>query len=170
VGLAFAALPSRGFLPCVLRYTSWTASTNSNFCAAGERDVHRFQFGTSKKCLSICSAHACQPSPHCSCSLVQLTSPDGHHPNLLGHFTHDGYWKVLRKGVAPAFSPRNIRNEFPHLLEVVDRLCGAIASAGPNRTIDIDNLLQVNDRVPSLLFHTHFSELMQPGWNYSLSR
>jgi hypothetical protein len=50
---------------------------------------------------------------------LQMTSPDGRQPNLLGHLTHDGYWKLVRKGVAPAFSPKNIRSagqRLQHLL------------------------------------------------------
>lgn len=39
----------------------------------------------------------------------QMTSPGGRSPNLLCHHLHSGYWKLVRKGVAPAFNPRNIR-------------------------------------------------------------
>jgi hypothetical protein len=42
-------------------------------------------------------------------NLMQLTSPDGRLPNLLGHQTHTGHWRLVRKGVAPAFNPKNIR-------------------------------------------------------------
>lgn len=39
----------------------------------------------------------------------QLTSPGGRQPNMLGHATNDGYWKLVRKGTAPAFNPQHIR-------------------------------------------------------------
>lgn len=71
-----------------------------------------------------------------------LTTPGGRQPNLLGHLTHDGYWKLIRKGVAPAFAPRAIRAEFPHLLAVVDRLSAAFTSIGAERFVDVDNALQ----------------------------
>lgn len=73
---------------------------------------------------------------------MQLTSPDGRAPNLIGHYSNDGYWRLVRKGVAPAFAPAHIRAEFPHLLSVVDRMSAVIAAAGPDRFIDVDNLLQ----------------------------
>lgn len=39
----------------------------------------------------------------------QLTSRHGELPNLVTNSTNDDYWKAIRKGVAPAFSPTNIR-------------------------------------------------------------
>jgi cytochrome P450 len=71
-----------------------------------------------------------------------LTSPDGRQPNLLGHLSHGGYWKLVRKGVAPAFAPRHIRAEFPHLLAVVDRLSAVLTAIGPEHFVDVDNALQ----------------------------
>lgn len=156
-----------------------------------------------------------------------MTSPGGRSPNLLCHHLHSGYWKLVRKGVAPAFNPRNIRceigegmrgstggrgkpslwhglcwhlaaahglparlptrpqpvqrgillrpsrrcclsappmsraccgpvcrrrNEFPHVLELTEQLCGALYSAGPEQYVDVDNLLQVQGERCLLLF------------------
>ena len=39
----------------------------------------------------------------------KLTSPHGRTPNMLGYPSNDGYWRLVRKGTSPAFSPRNIR-------------------------------------------------------------
>lgn len=42
--------------------------------------------------------------------MMQLTSDSGH-PNLLTAKTGDPLWRLVRKGVAPAFNPQNIRSE-----------------------------------------------------------
>lgn len=39
---------------------------------------------------------------------LQMTSDSGH-PNLLTAKTGDPLWRLVRKGVAPAFNPQNIR-------------------------------------------------------------
>ena len=39
---------------------------------------------------------------------LQLTSDSGH-PNLFTAKTGDPQWRLVRKGVAPAFNPQNIR-------------------------------------------------------------
>ncbi|KAI3424890.1 hypothetical protein D9Q98_008274 [Chlorella vulgaris] len=75
-------------------------------------------------------------------TIDQMTSPGGRHPNLLGHGSHSGYWRLVRKGVAPAFSPRNIRAEFPHVLELTEQLSEVLYRAGPQLYLDLDNLLQ----------------------------
>lgn len=41
--------------------------------------------------------------------LLQVTSDSGH-PNLLTAKTGDHLWRLVRKGVAPAFNPQNIRS------------------------------------------------------------
>lgn len=41
------------------------------------------------------------------CLLLQLLHAEGK-PNIFTSHT-DEYWKLVRKGVAPAFSPKNIR-------------------------------------------------------------
>lgn len=46
---------------------------------------------------------------------VQMTSRNGHVPSLVTMSTDDAYWKAIRKGVAPAFSPANIRQVASHL-------------------------------------------------------
>ena len=40
---------------------------------------------------------------------LQMTSGSGH-PNLLTAKTGDHLWRLVRKGVAPAFNPQNIRS------------------------------------------------------------
>ena len=38
-----------------------------------------------------------------------MTSKHGELPSLVTNATNDAYWKAIRKGIAPAFSPANIR-------------------------------------------------------------
>ena len=70
-----------------------------------------------------------------------LTSPD-FMPNLLGHVTQDGYWRLVRKGIAPAFSPRAIRAEFGHVLSLADEVAAILRGAGSGGFVDVGALLQ----------------------------
>lgn len=45
---------------------------------------------------------------HC-CHIVKVTSYVGE-PNMLSAKTGDPLWRLVRKGVAPAFNPQNIRS------------------------------------------------------------
>ena len=72
-----------------------------------------------------------------------LTSPGGRCPNMLGYTTNSGYWHLVRKAVAPAFSPRNIRAEFGHVLALAEQMCEIMRGAGPDAFVDVDQLFQV---------------------------
>lgn len=69
------------------------------------------------QCMSSCHVQGSADSRRsrscrscsCHCCAVQLTSPGGRHPSLLSHLTHKGHWRLVRRGTAPAFSPKNIR-------------------------------------------------------------
>ena len=78
-------------------------------------------FDAAKDCVCICQDCACPAvdrhtelqkkiSQHVSRTVCtfQLTSNVGE-PNLLTAKTGDQYWRLVRKGVAAAFNPQNIR-------------------------------------------------------------
>lgn len=94
-------------------------------------------------------------------SFNTLTSPGGRTPNMLGHTASHGYWHLVRKGVAGAFSPRNIRGQFPHVLRLADQIAGILRGAGPAAVLDLDNLLQreAMDVIGRIGFQTDFGAL-----------
>lgn len=96
--------------------------------------------------------------------LSSLTSPGGKHPSILSHLTNDGYWWALRKGVAPAFSPLNIRNEFHHVLRIADQVT-EILRASSSQYVDVDNLFQraSMDVIGRIGFGSDFGAI--PSWN-----
>ena len=67
----------------------------------------------------------------------------------------------VRKGVAGAFSPRNIRGQFPHVLRLADQIAGILRGAGPAAVLDLDNLLQreAMDVIGRIGFQTEFGAL-----------
>ncbi|KAL3150250.1 hypothetical protein ABBQ32_000104 [Trebouxia sp. C0010 RCD-2024] len=74
-------------------------------------------------------------------TLDTLTSRHGELPSLVTNSTNDVYWKAIRKGVAPAFSPTNIRKGFAHVLSTTDRLLALLEHGRSNAPLDMDNLL-----------------------------
>ncbi|KAK9905036.1 hypothetical protein WJX75_008344 [Coccomyxa subellipsoidea] len=50
----------------------------------------------------------------------------------------DDYWKLVRKGVAPAFSPKNIRKGFGHVVQVNRQLI-SILEEKRGAPVDLDN-------------------------------
>ncbi|KAK9901112.1 hypothetical protein WJX75_006543 [Coccomyxa subellipsoidea] len=66
-----------------------------------------------------------------------LTSNAGE-PNLLSAKTGDPYWRLVRKGVAPAFNPQKIRQGFGHVLEAASQLLQVLKQRGPDQAVDID--------------------------------
>ncbi|CAL8464267.1 g3802 [Coccomyxa elongata] len=58
-------------------------------------------------------------------------------PNIFTSHT-DEYWKLVRKGVAPAFSPKNIRKGFGHVVQVNRQLI-SILEAKQGAPVDLDN-------------------------------
>ncbi|BDA49870.1 Cytochrome P450 3A28 [Coccomyxa sp. Obi] len=65
-----------------------------------------------------------------------LLHPQGK-PNIFTSHT-DEYWKLVRKGVAPAFSPKNIRKGFGHVVQVNRQLI-SILEAKQGAPVDLDN-------------------------------
>ncbi|DBA86903.1 hypothetical protein WJX79_003539 [Trebouxia sp. C0005] len=74
-------------------------------------------------------------------TLDLMTSRHGELPNLVTSATDDVYWKAIRKGISPAFSPANIRKGFLHVLASSNQVLARIHEAGPDATLDMDNLL-----------------------------
>ncbi|CAL8468775.1 g8316 [Coccomyxa elongata] len=70
-----------------------------------------------------------------------LTSNVGE-PNLLTAKTGDQYWRLVRKGVAAAFNPQNIRQGFRHVLEPANQLIEILRERGPEKAVDIDDAAQ----------------------------
>ncbi|KAK9807492.1 hypothetical protein WJX72_000759 [[Myrmecia] bisecta] len=62
-------------------------------------------------------------------------------PNIFTSRTDD-YWKLVRKSVAPAFNPKNIRKGFGHVLQVNRQLIDILRGRGPTTTVDLDNATQ----------------------------
>ena len=56
--------------------------------------------------LNSCKSQGCDTHYYV---LLQMTSRHGELPSLVTNATTDVYWKAIRKGIAPAFSPANIR-------------------------------------------------------------
>lgn len=48
-----------------------------------------------------------------------LMSPGGRTSTMFTHPNHDGYWKLVRKGAAAAFSPMHMRCEREHIFGVI---------------------------------------------------
>ncbi|KAK9816727.1 hypothetical protein WJX72_004273 [[Myrmecia] bisecta] len=61
-------------------------------------------------------------------------------PSLLTALT-DTRWKAVRKGIAPAFSPQNLRKSFHYVVEAGQQLRRILLDWGPDTVVDIDNAL-----------------------------
>jgi fatty acid synthase len=70
-------------------------------------------------------------------------------PCLISAATADPYWRVVRKGVAPAFNSANMRKAFDTVLEVAQRLVARLAAdgGGGSSPIDVDGALQVRNLI-----------------------
>ncbi|CAL8464901.1 g4436 [Coccomyxa elongata] len=89
-------------------------------------------------------------------------------PCLISTATADPYWRVVRKGVAPAFNSTNIRKGFGTVLEVAKRLVDRLKEHGAESAIDIDGALQCEsfDVIGSVGFGHDFratADLAGPG-------
>ena len=63
----------------------------------------------------------------------------GHH-TLFSADTNSPYWRLVRKGTAPAFVMKNIRNGFPGIVALADRMGRGLAGAGAGSPIDMNNV------------------------------
>ncbi|KAK9826059.1 hypothetical protein WJX74_008792 [Apatococcus lobatus] len=51
----------------------------------------------------------------------------------------DDHWRLVRKAVAPAFNPKNIRHGFQFVQQTVSQLIDILKLRGPDEVIDMDN-------------------------------
>ena len=63
----------------------------------------------------------------------------GHH-TLFSSPTNSPYWRLVRKGTAPAFVMKNIRNGFPGIVALADRVGRGLATNGADAPIDMNNV------------------------------
>ncbi|KAL4859962.1 Cytochrome P450 4V2 [Chlorella vulgaris] len=81
---------------------------------------------------------------------VPLSSDKGH-PSLFSASTHSPYWRLVRKGVAPGFSSRCLRQgpevlqrlvgaEFRHIQHTAAQLLTQLRDIGPDTVFDVDRL------------------------------
>ncbi|KAK9915327.1 hypothetical protein WJX75_007673 [Coccomyxa subellipsoidea] len=73
---------------------------------------------------------------------LDVVTSNAGEPNLLSAKTGDPYWRLVRKGVAPAFNPQNIRQGFGHVLEATSQLIQVLKQRGPEKAVDIDDAAQ----------------------------
>ncbi|CAL8468296.1 g7836 [Coccomyxa elongata] len=67
---------------------------------------------------------------------------DKGHKSILTGQTSSQSWRLVRKGVMPAFSPNNIRHGFQHVLDIVGQLLRILKAGGEHAVVDMDNLLK----------------------------
>eukprot|EP00884_Botryococcus_braunii_P017729 jgi/Botrbrau1/463/Bobra.110_2s0106.2 len=65
---------------------------------------------------------------------------DSNTPNLISCHTTD-HWKLVRRGLAPAFGPDSIKKEFHHIVSSANKLTAAL-KASSGKAINIDAALQ----------------------------
>ncbi|KAK9811231.1 hypothetical protein WJX72_000390 [[Myrmecia] bisecta] len=70
-----------------------------------------------------------------------VTSPSGKCPNLFSAPT-DARWKLVRKAMALAFNPQNIRKGFHQVVKTNMEMAQILLQRGPNAVVDMDNLAQ----------------------------
>ncbi|KAK9914782.1 hypothetical protein WJX75_000489 [Coccomyxa subellipsoidea] len=78
------------------------------------------------------------------CTYRQLDTMFGDrgHTSILTAQTSAHSWRLVRKGVMPAFSPNNIRHGFQHVLDVVAQMVRILKAGGKDAVVDMDNLLK----------------------------
>jgi len=68
-----------------------------------------------------------------------ISHKTGHH-TLFSADTNSPYWRLVRKGTAPAFVMKNIRNGFPGIIALADRVGRGLAAGGAESPIDMNNV------------------------------
>jgi fatty acid synthase len=63
----------------------------------------------------------------------------GHH-TLFSSGTNSPYWRLVRKGTAPAFVMKNIRGGFPGVVALADRVGRGLAANGAEAPMDVNNV------------------------------
>lgn len=62
------------------------------------------------------------------------------HNTLFTDGTNAPYWRLVRKGTAPAFVMKNIKAGFPGIVALADRVAACLAAAGPDADVDVNNM------------------------------
>jgi fatty acid synthase len=74
-------------------------------------------------------------------SISKMMSPSRPpYPDLEAGLTDD-WWRLFRKGLAPAFNPANIRSGFPITIAACQELAKVLEDIGPDASVDIDQAL-----------------------------
>ncbi|EIE22263.1 cytochrome P450 [Coccomyxa subellipsoidea C-169] len=73
---------------------------------------------------------------------IDVVTSNAGEPNMLSAKTGDPYWRLVRKGVAPAFNPQNIRQGFGHVVEAANQLIQVLKERGADKAVDIDDAAQ----------------------------
>lgn len=68
------------------------------------------------------------------------TTPQPGHNTLFTDGTNAPYWRLVRKGTAPAFVMKNIKAGFPGIVSLADRLAACLTAAGPATDVDVNNM------------------------------
>eukprot|EP00884_Botryococcus_braunii_P023274 jgi/Botrbrau1/9630/Bobra.0131s0010.1 len=97
----------------------------------------------------------------------EFNSPS-HDDNLLSAPSTDPLWKLVRRGVSPAFNAANIRHGFDYVVEVAERLVRTLKACGPEGAVNIDEAMEREsmDVIGLVGFGKDFdatSHLLQPG-------
>eukprot|EP00884_Botryococcus_braunii_P008587 jgi/Botrbrau1/1772/Bobra.0217s0027.1 len=71
-----------------------------------------------------------------------IIHPDPNVNSIMSAVSSDPLWKSVRKGVAPAFNPANLRAEFPATVDSAMHLVETFHKAGPDVAIDVDKAAQ----------------------------
>eukprot|EP00891_Asterochloris_glomerata_P001568 jgi/Astpho2/1568/Aster-x1016 len=70
-----------------------------------------------------------------------LLSPGGHSKSLITRTTNDEMFKTVRKGIAPAFAPMQIKRGFGHVVDGGERLVSLLKRIGSEAVVDINQAL-----------------------------
>ncbi|KAK9837127.1 hypothetical protein WJX81_004899 [Elliptochloris bilobata] len=83
-------------------------------------------------------------------------------PSMISAAASDPLWRVIRKGVAPAFSAPNIRRAFAAVEEVTGRLLARLREHGAQRLLDLDGALMCHalDVIGKVAFSRDFKATM----------
>ncbi|KAK9819280.1 hypothetical protein WJX81_006108 [Elliptochloris bilobata] len=71
-------------------------------------------------------------------SPMDLLTSASHRSSLVTHDTNSALWRLVRKGIAPAFATNNIKKEFPRVVEIGQQLVRQLHACGPEAVVDMD--------------------------------
>eukprot|EP00884_Botryococcus_braunii_P016359 jgi/Botrbrau1/3406/Bobra.0337s0042.1 len=70
----------------------------------------------------------------------KMVSPHGRSSNLLTSPTND-HWRLIRKGIMPAFSTGNLKKGFHHIQKICMQLVERLQEVDPEAVLDMENVL-----------------------------